>query len=103
MNWKQLYTLATPEERLDLALRMIRRIEARHEVVIVAIDLRRILMRSAFLGILGMLTFTTAIITAQADPALAAPTLTAYLMAFFAVFAFKSKKTAPLIHTAHYV
>lgn len=103
MNWKQLYALATPQERLEAVLLMLQRLEARQELVVVTIDLRRILMRVAFIGILGMLTLTTAFITLQAEPDLAVPILTAYLATLFAVFAFKPRRTAPVIRAVHYV
>lgn len=102
MNWKQLYALATPQERLEFALRMLRHIEARREVVVVYLDMRRILMRVVILGILAMLTLTTAFITYQSH-ALAAPALTAYLIGFLALFAFKPRRSPPILRTVHYV
>lgn len=103
MNWKQLYASATPAERLETLLLMLHVLEARPEIVIVYIDLRRILLRGAFLGILAMLTLTSAFITLRADPLLVAFTVTLYLAGFFIVCAFKRRKTAPLIQTAHYL
>lgn len=102
MNWKQLYALATPQERREIALHLLMHIEARREVVVVYLDLRRILMRVVILGILAMLTLTTAFITYQAH-ALAAPALTAYLIGFLALFAFKPRRSPPILQAVYYV
>jgi hypothetical protein len=92
MNWKQLYARSSPEERLDLALHMLNRIETRREAVIITIDIRRKFLRAMFVGILGILTFTTAIITAKAEPELIVPSITAYIMGFFMILVWKPKK-----------
>lgn len=93
MNWKQLFMIATPEERLEVVLLMLRAIEARPEVIVVYIDLRRILLRSMFLGILGMLTLTTAFITLTGEPIMAGTTLTVYICIILALVALKPKQS----------
>lgn len=98
MNWKQLYSRSTPDDRFEAVILMLRTIETRREVVVVYIDLRRILLRAMFIGILGMLTFTTTIITAKAEPILAAPIITLYLATIFSLLLLKSQK-----QTAHYL
>lgn len=103
MNWKQLYASATPAERLEAVQLMLRILEARPEIVIVYIDLRRILLRGAFLGIFGMITLTTAFITLQADSTLEVPSLVMYFVTFFSIFAFKTRRSSPVVQTVHYV
>lgn len=103
MNWKQLYSLSTPEERLEAVKLMLRTIETRSGGMVVYIDLQRILLRASFLGILGVLTLTTTIITAQAEPALILPVISAYLVILFVIFTFKPRKSVPVVQTVHYV
>lgn len=98
MNWKQLHTTCTPAERLEAVLLMLRAIEMRPEVVVIYIDVRKILLRLASLGMLGLLTLASAFITLHGDPALVAPALTFYLTAFLYIFIVKTKRPE-----AHYL
>lgn len=114
MNWKQLYNLATPEERLTAVIHMLRAIEARQKKIIIVRGrlvrekrgpflgahfindrrrlrprLKQIIARLAFISILLFVSITTWLFVIYAPPQLAAPALLLHLLGLTAVLSIK--------------
>lgn len=99
MNWKQLFTSATPAERLEMVISMLRRIEARRGYAIphapryhmVEGDQRdsRPVFRYTFLFILVTWSFGTWIALLRLPPVYGAPLLFFHLVGLVVILVIK--------------
>lgn len=77
---------------LPWAQRKFLRLRFQAEVIRNTFDFRRLLYRAMFMGILGILSITSAFILIKAPPAFSAPVLSAYVSALLILLLLKPRQ-----------